>query len=92
MFAFVVLPAFHGHGCESSIETCCEHPDTESSFPVPEDSCLICEFARLTVPFCVIDTPHLSQEDIGSELSFTISRPSVADATILPPCRASPVR
>jgi len=90
-FALIVLPALHGHGCEVNADTCCEHSDTDSTLPVQDDSCSICEFAWLTVPFCMIDEPLLSQADICSEISYTISLPSVADGTLLPPCRAPPV-
>ena len=89
--ALVVMPAVHGHSCEHQATTCCEHhSESDSDLPVPEDTCSLCEFVRLAIPFVVIDLPVPLQAEIGCDLSFTISIPSVADAAILPPCRAPP--
>jgi hypothetical protein len=94
LVALVVMPAWHGHACEHehTTETCCEHSDhVPDSPPVSDNSCPICEFAHLAVPFHTIAEPLLWQADIVSEISFAVSIPSVGHATALPPCRAPPV-
>ena len=91
VLALVVLPALHGHGCEHDTATCCKHSESPPILPVSNDSCSICEFAYLAIPFFEISEPPLFQADINSEISFTVSIPSVAEATLLPPCRAPPV-
>ena len=88
-FALIVLPVFHEHGCDHSVETCCDHSE-----PVPsdsDDSCPICEFAVLAVPFLAVPEPLLWQADAASEISLTLLILPVADVTDLPPCRAPPV-
>jgi len=89
--ALVVLPALHEHGCEHDAATCCEHSESSPILPVSSDTCSICEFAHLAIPFFVVSEPLLSQADICSEISFTVSIPSVTEVAVLPPCRAPPV-
>ena len=74
------------------IEPCLECFDDDREFepPSPEKTDPLCEFLRLSVPFFMADVPLLLQTGIGSKNSFPILIPSVADATILPPCRAPP--
>ena len=91
-FAFIAMPAMHGYTCEHLVETCCtHHSESDYPHPDPEDTCLLCEFVRLAIPFVTIDVPILLQVDIACERSFTVLIPSVVDATVLPPCRAPPV-
>ena len=91
VFALVVLPGLHGHGCDHPVETCCEHSESTPDLPDSDDACPICEFAVLAVPFLTASDPLLWQPDTVSEISFTLSIPPVADATDLPPCRAPPI-
>jgi hypothetical protein len=91
VLALVVLPALHGHGCEQDAATCCEHSESSPIFPVSSDTCSICEFAHLAIPFFEISEPLPLQADTCSEIFFTVSIPSVAEVTVLPPCRAPPV-
>ena len=91
VFALIVLPGLHGHNCERPVETCCEHSEPAPCLPNSDDSCPICEFAVLVVPFFVVAEPLLWRVDAVSEISFTLSIPPVANVTDLPPCRAPPV-
>ena len=92
LFALVVIPALHGHDCENGTATCCEHSETiPDQNSVPVDSCPICEFVHLVVPFFTVSEPLLYRTDIVDEVCVVVSIPSVAHATILPPCRAPPV-
>ena len=89
VFALVVMPSLHVHGCGHGAGTCCEHsaPDLLDS----EGTCSICEFAHLMVPCLVISEPLLLQAEVVFKASFTASVPLVAETTVLPPCRAPPV-
>ena len=91
VFALVAMPALHGHSCEHPAETCCNHSEHVPDVPLSDDPCPICEFAHLAIPFFVISEPLLLQADIVVQISFTVSIPLVADAAVLPPCRAPPV-
>jgi hypothetical protein len=88
-FALVAMPALHGNVHDYLTEPCCESSDCDH--PVPEETCPLCEFVRAAVPFCIFAETYPLQMDIIFNLSFTDSKPSVADGTILPPCRAPPV-
>jgi len=92
LIALVIMPALHRHDCEHAAEICCEHSESPPH-PTPhsDDSCPICEFALLAVPYLTVSEPLLWQSDIVSELFFTDSILSVAYVTTLPPCRAPPV-
>jgi len=90
MFAIVAMPALHEHVLHT--ETACEQ-----SAPVSDDSCSVCEFVRSTVYLVVTTEGHLSQVTIDFNISSadsilsTVSVFSVANETVLPPCRAPPV-
>ena len=90
-FALIILPVLHEHGCDHPTETCCGHSEPAPSLPDSSDSCPICEFAVLAVPFLTASEPLLWQPDTISEISSTLSIPPVAGVTDLPPCRAPPV-
>jgi hypothetical protein len=94
VFALVVMPALHGHSCghhADTTDTCCQHSEHAPDVPLSDDPCPICEFAHLAIPFFVMSEPLLLQMDIVAQISFTVSIPLVADAAILPTCRAPPV-
>ncbi|MDR0326805.1 MAG: hypothetical protein LBI05_00765 [Planctomycetaceae bacterium] len=92
LFALVILPALHRLCCEHThAASCCEHSEhTPQPTHDSDDSCPICEFAQLVVPYWTVSEPLLRQPDIGFTISFILLAPSVAHATILPPCRAPP--
>ena len=89
VLTLVATPALHGQIHDFFIEPCCEQTDCDH--PIPEGTCLLCEFVRVTVPFTTIDGLPTLQPDIVAYIPYTVAIPSVADATILPPCRAPPV-
>ena len=89
VLALVATPALHGQIHDLLIEPCCEQSDCDH--PIPEDTCSLCEFVRAAIPFTMVDGLPTLQPDIIAYTSFAISIPPVADATILPPCRAPPV-
>ena len=93
LYAFIltVIPILHNHGCEHPDETCCEHSDPGPTIPDSDDSCLICEFAVLAVPYLMVSESLVWQPDVVSEICLTLSIPPVADVTDIPPCRAPPV-
>jgi len=91
MFTLAAVPTLDEYAY--CIEPCFEHFDDEPEFepPAPEEADPICELLRLSVPFFTDDVPSLLQTGIDFNHSFPVLIPSVADATILPPCRAPPV-
>ena len=89
-FALVVIPVLHEHECDHPAEACCEHSEPVPHHPDSDDSCSICEFATLAVPFVTVAEPLLWQVNAVSEISFILWIPPVADVTDLPPCRAPP--
>ena len=91
VFALIILPVLHGHSCEHPVETSSEHSEPAPGFPDSDDSCPICAFAVLIVPFLMAYEPLLEQTITFSELSCILLILPVVDVTDLPPCRASPV-
>jgi len=91
MFTLAAIPALDEYAY--CAEPCLEYFDDEPEFepPAPEESDLISEFFRLSVPFFTVNEPLLLQAGIDSNNSFPVLIPPVADVTILPPCRAPPV-
>ena len=82
LFAFVVLPVLHerlhsGFASTSSL--------------VSGDSCPLCKFVRVAVPYFASPDLFDGQSETVAQAFFFISIPSVADATALPLCRAPPV-
>ena len=88
----VSVPMLHTHGCEHDVKVCCNGHPASGHIPAPDsdDSCLACEFAHLVIPFFMISEPLVWRTDIVDEICVTVSVPSVAHATALPPCRAPP--
>ena len=95
LLTLFAVPMLHTHGCEHEVQTCCsEHSDSvPSHVPIPDsdDSCPVCEFANLIIPFFTVSEPFVWRTDIAGEVYVTISALPVAYAIILPPCRAPPV-
>ena len=95
LLTLFAVPMLHTHGCEHAVQTCChDHPAPDSKHvPVPDsdDSCPVCEFAHHVISFFMISEPLIGQTNSVDEVWVTISIPSVAHATALPPCRAPPV-
>ena len=91
--ALVAMPALdgllHAHLVAPGLE--CADPDPNSQLPVPTDTCPICQFMRLAVPFVTVEVPLPIQADVVFDISFSVSIPLVTNVLPLPPCRAPPV-
>ena len=85
LFALVAMPALDQHIFHHSAVTYSEHSSDS------ENTCPICQFVRLVTPYFVDIELVPLPTDIVVETCLTVSIPSVAYATALPPCRAPPV-
>ena len=95
LFTLVAVPMLHTHGGGHEAKNCCGEPPTPDSSRVPtpdsDDSCPVCEFAHLVVPFFTHSEPLIWRADTVEEIYSTLLIPSVASVTALPPCRAPPM-
>jgi hypothetical protein len=92
LLAFVLLPTVHGYICTNTAKTSCQQSHSAPlQEPVSGDSCPICEFAHLIIPFFTVAEPLLWQPDTVAEVCFTTPIPPVVYAAALPPCRAPPI-
>jgi hypothetical protein len=92
LFALVAMPALDQLVFHHAV-TCSEHSSDSDSTPVSdsENSCPICKFVQLAVPFFEVSDPLIGQWDTVSEVYLTVAIPSVAHAAALPACRAPPM-
>ena len=93
LFTLFAAPVLHTHGCTHDVKTCCnEHSDSvPAQAPDSDDSCSVCEFARLVIPFFIVSEPLMWRADVVDEACVTVSFSRVACVAVLPPCRAPPV-
>jgi hypothetical protein len=82
LFAFVVMPVLHERWHSGF---------TSVSSLVSGDSCPLCKFVRVAVPFFASPELFEWQSETVAQAFSIISIPSVADAIALPLCRAPPV-
>lgn len=94
LFAFVALPVLHTHGYYAKqADTCIHHEQEESpdSPFSPVDDCSVCDvLCALTPLFLPVEPPTVLTDTAQKILPLLVSFP-VADAAILPPCRAPPM-
>ena len=95
LLTLVAVPMLHTHGGEHDVKICCrEHPvPPPCHIPAPnsDDSCPVCEFANLVIPFTTVFEPLMERIDIVDEVCIAASIPTVAYAAALPSCRAPPI-
>ena len=91
MFTLIVIPSWDTYGYFVESDSAYSGSSHEFEPPAPESTDLISELVRLSVPFFVVGVPFLLTIGVETNISFAVLPPSVANATILPPCRAPPV-
>jgi hypothetical protein len=93
LFALIVMPALHWHAFGHGAVASSEHSADFDTVPTSdsEETCPMCQFVCLAIPFFVVSDPLPQPTDTIAEVCSTLPTLLVVDATDLPPCRAPPI-